>query len=150
MPVTRRTLFAVLACLVFFPAAGVHSQATTPVKLAMKGYDPVAYFTDGKAISGSSAFSYVWDGLRYQFASAAHRDMFAAKPSQYAPQYSGSCAASMASGLKIEADPESWAIADGRLFLFAGPRGIDMLRGNSALVANADHNWQKITSPASH
>ena len=149
MPVTRRTLFAVLACLVFFPAAGVHSQSTTPVKLAMKGYDPVAYFTDGKAISGSSAFSYVWDGLRYQFASAAHRDMFTAKPSQYAPQYAGSCAASMASGLKIEADPEIWAIADGRLFLFAGALGIDMLRSSPALVANADHNWRKITAPSS-
>jgi YHS domain-containing protein len=114
----------------------------------MKGYDPVAYFTDGKAIPGTSAYSYVWDGLRYEFVSPAHRDMFAAKPSQYAPQYAGSCAASMANGLKIEADPENWAIADGRLFLFAGPRGMDMLRGNPALVANADHNWQKITTPS--
>ena len=70
--------------------------------------------------------------------------------SQYAPQYSGSCAASMASGLKIEADPENWAIADGRLFLFAGARGSEMFRSSPALVANADRNWQKITAPASH
>jgi len=114
----------------------------------MKGYDPVAYFTDGKAIPGTSAYSSIWDGLRYEFVSAAHRDMFAAKPSQYAPQYAGSCAASMANGFKIEADPENWAIADGRLFLFAGARGIEMFRGSPALVANADHNWQKITSPS--
>jgi YHS domain-containing protein len=145
-------LVALLACLVLIPVAGVHAQSPseTSVKLAMKGYDPVAYFTDGKAIQGTSAYSHVWDGLRYEFVSAAHRAMFAAKPSQYAPQYSGSCATSMAGGRTIEADPENWAIADGRLFLFAGARGIEMFRGDPAIVANADQNWQKITVPSRH
>jgi len=151
MAITRRVLLILLACVVLMPAAAVQGQspAATSAKLAMKGYDPVAYFTDGKAIPGTSAFSYVWDGLRYEFVSAAHRDTFAANPSQYAPQYAGSCAASMANGFKVEADPENWAIADGRLFLFAGARGFEMFRGSgSALVANADRNWQKITVPS--
>jgi YHS domain-containing protein len=143
-------LFALVACALSIPVAAVHGQSpsATSVKLAMKGYDPVAYFTDGKPILGTSAYSYVWDGSRYEFVSAAHRDMFAAKPSQYAPQYAGSCAASMANGLKIEADPENWAIADGRLFLFAGPAGTEMFRGNPSMLANADHNWQRIAAPS--
>ncbi len=115
----------------------------------MKGYDPVAYFTQRKATPGSSALSYVWDGSRYQFASAPHRDLFAAEPSKYAPQYSGSCAVSMANGQKIEGNPENWAIADGRLFLFAGPAGSDTLRDLANLVENADRNWQKLGVPAS-
>ncbi len=150
MAVTRRTLFAALACLVFFAAANSNSQSppTTPVKLAMKGYDPVAYFTEGKSSPGSSAFSHVWDGSRYQFASAAHRDMFAANPARFAPQYAGSCAASMANGVKVEADPEHWAIADGRLFLFGGQPWPEIFRNKPDLVANADQNWRTLGVPA--
>jgi YHS domain-containing protein len=135
-----------MACLALLAANIAHSQSpgATSAPLAMKGYDPVAYFTDGKATPGSSAFSHIWDGVRYQFASAAHRDLFAADPARYAPQFSGSCTASMANGLRIEGNPETWVIADGRLFLFAGPQGLDMARANPNLLASAGRNWQML------
>lgn len=152
MTVSRRALLTVLAGFVVFAAFGSpgRSQSAAPVKLAMKGYDPVAYFTGGQPSHGSPAFSYVWDGSRYLFASAAHRDLFVADPSKYAPQYSGMCTASMARGLKLEGNPENWAIADGRLFLFAGRPGPATLGNLPSLVANANRNWRKLGSPSSN
>jgi hypothetical protein len=57
--------------------------------IAIKGYDPVAYFTDRKAVKGAGRFVYVYDDAKWQFASAAHRDMFLADPDHYMPQYGG-------------------------------------------------------------
>ena len=142
----RRFLATVVAAASLLAMGDVYAQSSGAgsVKLAMKGYDPVAYFTQGRPTLGSSAFSHVWDGTRYQFESAAHRDLFAADPAKYAPQYAGSCAISMAGGARREGQPENWAIADGRLFLFAGASGPEVMRGNSALVAQANQNWQKL------
>jgi YHS domain len=61
-------------------------------RLSISGYDPVAYFTDGKPVPGSSEFQYVWHDARWRFASAAHRDLFVGDPNRYAPQYDGYCA----------------------------------------------------------
>jgi YHS domain-containing protein len=66
--------------------------------VAIRGYDPVAYFTDGKAVQGSEAYSYKWLGATWWFANDAHRHRFAASPISYAPQYGGACAESMAYG----------------------------------------------------
>ena len=60
--------------------------------IAIQGYDPVAYFTDGQAVKGSDAFAYEWLGAIWHFASAEHRDLFAADPVRYAPQFGGYCA----------------------------------------------------------
>ena len=61
-------------------------------QLSISGYDPVAYFTDGKPIKGNAEFEYLWHKLRWRFASSGHRDLFVSSPSQYAPQYDGYCA----------------------------------------------------------
>jgi YHS domain-containing protein len=113
-------------------------QANLP-RLAIMGYDPVAYFTDGRPTLGKPEFEYAWEEVRYHFASEQHMTMFRADPDRYAPQYDGSCTGAIALGLKIEANPENWLISDGRLFLFAGEAPASVTADQ---VAAADRNWQ--------
>jgi YHS domain-containing protein len=88
-------------------------------KVAIKGYDPVAYFTEGKPVKGDPAISHEWDEVRYLFANARNRATFAAAPDKYAPQFAGLCATGLAFGQKVEADPQAWKIVDGKLYLFS-------------------------------
>jgi len=106
--------------------------ATDPNHVAIQGYDTVAYFTDHKAIKGSSAYGFVWDDAKWQFASAAHRDMFTSDPDHYLPQFGGFCAGAMVGGHLVPADPEAWAIVDGKLYMTADKAFID--RGRRTLL----------------
>ena len=85
----------------------------------MKGYDVVAYFTDGKPAKGSSEFTHQWEGATWQFASAEHRAAFQRQPAKYAPQYGGYCAFAVSLGTIVDVDPRQWKIVDGRLYLNA-------------------------------
>ena len=109
-----RSMLMALAC-VFLASFAV---AEDKVRLVLKGYDPVAYFTDGKPVQGDPKISYEWDEGRYYFADAKHRDMFAADPERYAPQFSGYCTGSMSRGVRNEGNPLAWVVVDGRLFVF--------------------------------
>jgi YHS domain-containing protein len=85
--------------------------------VAIEGYDPVAYFTDGKAVPGSPYHQYIWNEATWYFASEEHRAMFAENPEQYAPSHAGLCAVSMVVGSLVEPDPRVWKIVDGKLHL---------------------------------
>ena len=114
-------------------------------RLAIKGYDPVAYFTPGKPTPGSPDISYEWDGARWQFADTAHRELFQRDPEAYAPQYGGYCALGMTTGNRGETNPEVWAIVDGKLYLNYEQSGLDEWRQNQAAnIAEADQNWAKL------
>jgi len=113
-------------------------------KLALRGYDPVNYFTQGQPAKGSPEFSYVWDGERYLFANATHREMFASDPARYAPQFPGHCAASLAAGHVVAANPEHWVILNGKLYLFGGPGGPESFRDDPRLARSAEMNWLRI------
>jgi YHS domain-containing protein len=91
--------------------------------LMLLGHDPVAYFTDGKAIRGDPAIVARHDGDVYYFASDDHRRMFEASPAKYAPQYGGFCSSGAAYGVKLGSDPTEWRIVDGRLFVFGDVLG---------------------------
>lgn len=110
--------------------------------IAIKGYDTVAYFTDGKAVKGSSQFEYVFDDATWQFSNAAHRGMFVADPDHYMPQYGGNCAAATAFGVPLPADPEAWTIVDGKLYMVASKKFLDQWKANSAEnIKQADAHW---------
>jgi YHS domain-containing protein len=112
---------------------------------AIGGYDPVAYFTDGRATKGEPQYEYTWDDSRYRFASAAHRDLFKAHPAQYAPQFPGFCAMSLASGLEVEPNPENWLVADGKLYLFGKSIGPAKFSGNlDENAARANESWNRL------
>jgi YHS domain-containing protein len=107
---------------------------TSPV--AIKGYDPVAYFTDGKPVRGLPEIDYEWDAHRYHFATAQHRDLFKADPARYAPQFGNFCAMALSKGEFVIADPENWQINDGKLYVFGKPAGPELFRKD--LAANID------------
>ena len=84
-------------------AAASRPMAAEPAALAIKGYDPVAYFVDGRPVRGRPEIEYEWDENRYRFATAEHRDLFRADPVRYAPQFANFCAMSLAAGELITA-----------------------------------------------
>jgi YHS domain-containing protein len=85
--------------------------------LAVNGYDPVAYFTEGKPVEGSSSFESTYQGAKWRFTSAANKAAFDADPAKYAPQYGGYCAWAVSQGYTAKGDPEHWKIVDGKLYL---------------------------------
>lgn len=85
--------------------------------VAVSGYDPVAYFADGKPVEGKGDLSYAWNGAIYRFASQAHLDQFKADPAKYAPQFGGYCAWAVSQGYTASTDPQAWRIVDGKLYL---------------------------------
>ena len=114
-------------------------------RLALKGYDPVAYFTEKRPMVGDPQFQYEWDGATYRFASAKHLELFKADPDRYLPQYNNWCAASVAKGVKVPGDPEYWLVVDGRLYLFGGPIGPGLMRADPTMKNKADENWPKVS-----
>ena len=141
-------LSAALTGLLFATALATGARSEEP-KLSISGYDPVAYFTDGKPVQGKAEIEYLWHKLRWRFASPAHRDLFAKDPDHYAPQYDGYCAMGVAEtggvAHKDTVDPEAWAIVDGKLYLTHMPQGMDDWRQNpAAFIKQADANWTAV------
>jgi YHS domain-containing protein len=142
-PAVSRKLALVAVLLFALPAA-----AKSPVNktllggTAVKGYDVVAYFEDGRALEGSSDFEVEWHGATWRFASAEHRDRFAADPQRYAPQYGGYCAYGMAKGKAVGIDPQAWTIVDGKLYLNYSKKVQALWEQDvPGYVARADANW---------
>jgi YHS domain-containing protein len=114
--------------------------------VAIMGYDTVAYFTEGRAMKGSEEFAYDWLGTPWYFANAKHREMFAADPAKYAPQYGGYCTSGIATDghASENVDPErAWRIIDGKLYLVYDPTYVEDLDGpaRDELLAKAEANW---------
>jgi YHS domain-containing protein len=110
--------------------------------VGIRGYDPVAYFTDAKAVPGNPAIASTADGVIYFFASPEHKAAFDSTPSKYEPQFGGFCAYGLSRGSLIEIDPTAFQIVDGRLLLQYS-KGV-MNKFNKDAVANlqkADQNW---------
>jgi YHS domain-containing protein len=129
--------------------AGAVAQASE--RLALKGYDPVAYFTEQRPMKGEPQLQHEWGGAVYRFASAKHLELFKANPDRYLPQYSNLCAASVAKGIKVQGQPEYWLVQDGRLYLFGGPQGPDLMRANAAVMkSSADRNFSAVSLIPGH
>jgi YHS domain-containing protein len=118
--------------------------------VAIKGYDPVAYFTQNKAIKGKKDFSFTYQGINYYFATAGDLQSFQANPAKYEPQYGGWCAYAMGhDGSKVEVDPETFKMINGKLFLFYNRFFNNTLKtwnqDEPKLHAQADKNWQNFS-----
>lgn len=116
--------------------------------LAIEGYDPVAYFTQQKAIEGKKEIALTDNGVTYHFATTQDRDLFKANPTKYEPQYGGWCAYAMgAKGEKVEIDPQTFKLVDNKLYLFYNKffnntkKSWDKDEAN--LKTKADANWAK-------
>lgn len=117
--------------------------------LAIRGYDPVAYLLSGKALKGKKEFEYKVLDVTYYFSSMINREKFAQNPSAYMPQYGGWCAYAMgATGEKVEIDPETFKVVNGKLYLFYNSFFNNTLpkwnKDEATLKAQADRNWNSI------
>jgi YHS domain-containing protein len=113
--------------------------------LALRGYDPVAYFTVGEPQKGSQDFLVVLDGATYLFASAEHKEAFEAEPEKYLPAYGGFCAYAVARGKKYDSDPKAFKIVDGRLFLnFSRKVQKKWEKDVPGFIAEAEKQWAEI------
>jgi hypothetical protein len=122
-----RNLAVLAAALASLPLRSIAAE-----KVAIKGYDPVAYFTLGKPTLGRQDIWYEWDERRYQFSSAEHRDLFRANPVRYAPQFPDFCAMSLVRGEIVDANPQYWLVSDGKLYMFGKPVGPDLFKQDLA------------------
>ena len=141
-------VMVVAAILVFFtgPSSAKKIINKDLNGVAIKGYDPVAYFTVGKAVKGKSQIRYSWKGASWWFSSAANRDKFVADPERYAPQYGGFCASAMVTGKFIDINPKVWKIVGGKLYLSYNLKYFEAFKRNlSVNIKRADRNWAEIS-----
>src|SRR5215472_10345673 len=113
--------------------------------LALHGFDPVAYFTQNKAVKGEPTLTESYQGVTYQFASKDDQAAFQADPAKYVPQYGGFCALATSLGIKADIDPHAFTIDDGKLYVNYSDKALKAyqqdVKGNTA---NADHNWPEV------
>ncbi len=142
----------VLVILFFAMSALCYSQSkdyNTKKGIAVSGYDLVSYF-DGEPLEGNTDFTTTFDGVQYKFISKANMKKFIAHPSAYLPEYGGFCAYAMAvNGKKVNVNPKTFEIRDGKLYLFYDKGKNNTLqfwlnKSPNELRSKADKNWEKI------
>jgi YHS domain-containing protein len=148
-----KSIFLAMLLLLFagFAVAQQKTKSAThnlEAGVAIQGYDPVAYFTQNKAVKGYKKFAVNSGGAVYYFASQANKDAFLKNPASYEPQYGGWCAYAMgATGEKVEIDPETFKILDGKLYLFYHSWTNNTLtkwnKDEASLKSRADKSWIK-------
>ncbi len=110
--------------------------------VGIRGYDPVAYFTDGRAEKGLPQFTSTADGVTYLFTSAAHKAAFDANPSSYEPRFGGYCAYGVSRGSLIEIDPSAFQVVNGELLLQYSKGVMEKFnKDQAACLQKADSNW---------
>jgi len=109
----------------------------------IEGYDPVAYFTMGEALQGSKDISTGYLGGTWLFVNELHRELFLADPGKYIPQYGGYCSVSSSFGRHGGANPRSWQIVDGKLYLFYNKATSDGWEVHFSSTRSADKKWEK-------
>jgi YHS domain-containing protein len=147
--IMKGTLFQLVAMLTL---AGAALALTTPdhkvlvlknkAGAALQGYDPVAYFTDNKAVKGDPRIKSSYESADYYFASAANKELFDASPAKYTPAYGGYCGYAASIDRLSPISPEWFQIEDGKLILQHNKKAFDLfnkdLKGN---IVKADQNW---------
>jgi YHS domain-containing protein len=142
-----RALLAGLAAMILAGCGTTHATIETSrgEQLMLLGFDPVAYFTDGKPVRGKHAIAASTEGRTYYFATPQHRSTFQQAPARYEPQYGGFCSNGAPYAVKLGSDPTQFEIRDGRLFVFGDVLGHEMwLLDEEANIRHADQLWPSI------
>jgi YHS domain-containing protein len=144
----KHAFFAVLIILTALSCA--KTSSITPINsnaegVAIKGYDPVAYFTEKRPVKGKAEFEYSFSGAKWRFVSSKDRDMFKAEPEKYAPKYGGYCAYAVSQGKTADIDPEAWTIFQERLYLNLN-KDVQRLweKDMKEYIRKADENWPRM------
>lgn len=150
----RRSFFWLAAAALTAATIEARADAPRPVNtlgspdgVAIRGYDPVAYFRNGGPRPGKAEFTVRHGGATWRFASAEHKALFEADPEHYLPAYGGFCAYGTSRGYLVKIEPEAWSIVDGRLYLNydLGVRETWLGR-TKTYIARAEGNWPRLTA----
>ncbi len=138
------TSLAVLAMTLL--ASPVYAVTMYAAGLGAKGYDVVAYFTEGQPVLGSEKHTRDFNGVTWRFATKEHRDLFAANPGKYAPQYGGFCSWGVSQGKLFDVDPvNGWQIVDGKLYMnFDADINATFAGDARNFIAKANRNWPQL------
>jgi YHS domain-containing protein len=113
--------------------------------VAVGGYDPVAYFAEGKPVKGRQDIALEHEGVTWRFASDANRDAFKAEPAKFAPQYGGYCAWAVSRGYTAKGDPNAWSVVGGKLYLnYNLSVKRDWEKDTPGNISKGDGNWPKV------
>lgn len=144
---TAAALGACAILFLFVQGSGAEEPVNTGYfgDVAIKGYDPVAYFTQNKAVEGSAEYSHRWLGANWHFTSAENRDLFAKEPAKYAPQYGGYCADGVSFGtVTTNVDPKAWRIIEGKLYISYDPGAADGFEKIPTKLADSKKHWSEV------
>ena len=136
-----------LSAILFASTASLALGAKPEIfgKVALKGYDPVAYFKAGTPQKGDKAISYQWKNAEWRFSSADNRDKFIASPEKFAPQYGGYCAWAVSRNYTAATDPHAWKIVDEKLYLnYNKSVRASWEKSAAANIKKADGNWPSV------
>ena len=140
-------LFAALTPLSPAAAAPAPPVSMDEAGLAIRGYDPVAYFTEGKPVAGKAEHQRVHNGATWRFASAESLAAFKAAPDRYAPQYGGYCAWAVSQNYIAPGDPHQWKIVNGKLYLNYNARAKELWEAEQdEAIVRGDANWPSVLS----
>ena len=136
---------SIFVFIVVAQSAVAQSEFFSTDKGAISGYDPVAYFTDGKAVEGKKDISFVWKGEPWHFTSTKNLEMFKSNPEKYVPQFGGYCAYGVADGHKAKTDPQAWTVVDGKLYLNYN-KDVQQLwkKDQKNFIIKANENWTEV------
>ena len=136
---------AALALLASSAFAGELVNVSGASKIAVSGYDPVAFFTESKAVNGSPFISAEYQSATYFFATEEHKKLFAENPAKYTPQFGGYCAYGVALGKLFPVDINTWQVRDGRLYLNLNADVLKKFNADlSGNVAKAEQHWPEL------
>jgi len=142
-----KKLLAFAASLLLSVSAMAKDPVFSTEQGAIRGYDPVAYFTESKAVMGDVGITHSWNGADWRFASDANRKKFMADPEKYAPAYGGYCAYAVANGYTAATDPDAWSIVDDRLYLNYSASVKQRWKKNTRdYIRKANENWPAVLS----
>ncbi|MDE2977183.1 MAG: YHS domain-containing protein [Acidobacteriota bacterium] len=144
---TALAAFIISSALAAIPAAAAEKDPvfTSRGDLAIRGYDPVAYFTEGRAVKGDKDFTLGWQGADWRFASAGNRDLFSDDPEKYAPRYGGYCAWAVSRNYTAPTDPDAFTVVNGKLYLNYNRRVMrQWLEDRDRNIEQADENWPAV------
>lgn len=123
------------------------SEIYAPDGIAIRGYDPVAFFEESRPVEGETDYSYEWKGATWLFSSAENLEAFKADPEKYAPQFGGYCAygASDGEGHKAPTETDTWSIIDDKLYFNYNLKVKERWEENrEERIQDANENWPKI------
>jgi YHS domain-containing protein len=140
---------AVFTIALFILSLGFSNAQTNiwynPDGVAIKGYDPVAYFTENAPVKGSKQFSYSWEGTEWNFKNQSNLDTFKANPEKYAPQFGGYCAYGASENHKAPTEADAFTIVNDKLYLNYNKKVKEMwIKDTKGRIETAEKNWVKL------